>query len=119
MKDVGAAQEFLDRLQPLLEAGALRFEPRNRKKTWEFMLAEGLGEEDAYDIVARLGPADYEWGPEPDDNGTVGDVMLFSCPFTRLLPPSDRIRLYIKLKIWTGIDGDTGLVMSFHEWGTV
>ena len=118
MKDVEAATEFLDRLRPLLEAGALRFEPRNRK-TWEFMLAEGLGEEDAYDIIARLGPGNYKWGPRPDDNGTVGDVMLFSYPFTSLEPPCDRIRLYIKLKIWTGTDGDTGIVMSFHEWGTV
>ena len=84
MKDAEAATEFLARLQPLLEAGALRFEPRNRK-TWEFMLEEGLGEEDAYDIIARLGPGHYEWGPRPDDNGTVGDVMLFSYPYTRLL----------------------------------
>ena len=62
MKDAEAATEFLTRLQPLLDAGALRFEPRNRK-TWEFMLAEGLGEEDAYDIIARLGSGHYEWGP--------------------------------------------------------
>jgi len=67
MKDVEAATEFLDRLQPLLEAGVLRFEPRNRK-TWEFMLAEGLGEEDAYDVIARLGPGNYKWGSRPDDN---------------------------------------------------
>jgi hypothetical protein len=118
MKDTEAATKFLDRLRPLLEAGALRFEPRNRK-TWEFMLEEGLGEEDAYDIIARLGPGYYEWGPRPDDNGTVGDVMLFSYPYTRLVPHCDRIRLYIKLKIWTGADGDTGIVMSFHPWGNV
>jgi len=118
MKDVEAVTEFLDRLRPLLEAGALRFEPRNRK-TWEFLLAEGLGEEDAYDIIARLGPGHFEWGPRLDDNGTVGDVMLFSYPYTRLLPPCDRIRLYIKLKIWTDGDGDTGIVMSFHDWGNV
>ena len=29
--------------------------------------------------------------------------------------PKDRI--YIKLKIWTNANGDSGVVMSFHEEG--
>ena len=58
MNRVEVAVEFLGRLEPLLKAGSLRFEPRNRK-TWDFMLAEGLSEEDAYDIIARLEPGQY------------------------------------------------------------
>lgn len=48
-----AAHEFLSRLKPLLEAGKLMFEPRNSRKTWEFILAEGLVEDDAHDIIAQ------------------------------------------------------------------
>jgi hypothetical protein len=112
------AQKFLARLKPLLEAGACLFDPRN-KKTWRFMLAEGLAEEDAMEIIAELGPEHYQWGPEPDRDGSPGDVMLFLYPYTSLFPPCDRFRLYIKLKIWTGPDGDTGVVMSFHREGDI
>jgi len=119
MKGVLAAQAFLDRLKPLLEAGALSFSPRNAKKTWQFMLDEGLGEEDAYAIIAKLGPEHYRWGPQPDDDGSVGEVMLFHFPYAQLFPPFERIQLYIKLKIQTGIHGDAGVVMSFHDEGNI
>ncbi len=77
MDEASPALEFLARLKPLLEAGALRFEPRNRK-TWEFMLREGLDAEDAFDIIAQLAPEHYQWGPRKDDNGTAGDAVLLS-----------------------------------------
>jgi hypothetical protein len=111
--------EFLDRLKPLLEAGSLSFDPRNVQKTWKFMLAEGLSEEDAYYYISKLKPEDYQWGPEPDDNGSPGEVMLFHYPFSSLFPPYDRIRLYIKLKIWVVQETgqDAGIVMSFHNEG--
>lgn len=119
MSEVSAAIDFLSRLRPLLKVGALDFKPRNPRKTWEFMLAEGLAEEDAYDIIAKLGPEHYQRGPEPDDDGSDGDVMLFYYPYARLFPPCDRIHLYIKLKIWTDTNGDAGIVMSFHDEGNI
>lgn len=74
------------------------------------MLAEGLTKEDAYDILSRLGPEHYYRGPEPDDDGSPGDVMVFLYPYKKSI-------LYIKLKIWTAGHGDAGIVMSFHEEG--
>jgi hypothetical protein len=116
-----ATQEFLSRLKPLLEARMLMFEPRNPNKTWEFMLAEGLVEDDAYYIIDQLGPEHYQWGPRLDDDGSPGDVMLFFYPYARLFPPYDRILLYIKLKIWVNQDTgeDAGIVMSFHDEGNI
>jgi len=121
MNDPFGASEFLTRLKPLLRARALAFDPRNPKKTWAFMLEEGLGEEDAYDIIAKLGQEHYRRGPEPDDNGSPGEVMIFHYPYARLFYPFDRILLYIKLKIWVAKDTgeDAGIVMSFHDEGNV
>lgn len=87
------------------------------RKTKEFMLGEGLIEEDAYVIIANLKPEHYTKGPEPDDDGSPGDVMVFHHPYTRQASPGDMILLYIKLKIWTDTDGDAGIVMSFHDEG--
>jgi hypothetical protein len=112
-----AAPLFLRRLVPLLTAGKLEFKPRNWRKTMEFMLKEGLSEEDVYDIVTKLKPEHYHQGPEPDDDGSPGDVMVFFYPYQSQSLPQNVIRLYIKLKIWTDIDGDAGVVMSFHEEG--
>jgi hypothetical protein len=83
------------------------------------MLKEGLSEDDALDIISRLGPEHYYSGPEPDDDGTLGDVMIFFCPYQRHAPPRKRIRLYIKLKIWADSPGDAGIVMSFHDEGNI
>lgn len=77
--------------------------------------------DDAYDIIAQLGPEHYQWGPRPDDDGSPGDVMLFFYPYAFLFPPCDRILLYIKLNIWVDPDTgeDAGIVMSFHDEGNV
>lgn len=32
-------------------------------------------------------------------------------------PRNQKTRIYIKLKIWTDANGDSGVVMSFHEEG--
>lgn len=112
-----AAPLFLRLLAPLLASGKLEFKPRNWRKTMEFMLEEGLREEDVYDIVAKLKPEHYHQGPEPDNDGSPGEVMVFFFPYRRQTPPKDIILLYIKLKIWTDIDGDAGVVMSFHDEG--
>jgi hypothetical protein len=116
-----AAQLFLMRLKPLLAARKLAWKPRNRRKTREFMLAEGLSEEDAYEIIANLKPEYYAKGPEPDDDESPGAVMVFYQPYTRQAPPGDEILLYIKLKIWADPDTgeDAGIVMSFHDEGNI
>ncbi len=110
-----APQFFLSRFLPLLADRKVVWDPRNRRKTMEFMLEEGLTEEDAYEIMERLGPEHYIWGPKPDDNGSPGEVWRFSFPFQRQIPPRSGIKLYIKLKIMTDTDGDAGIVMSFHD----
>ncbi|MBP7096877.1 MAG: hypothetical protein KBC36_12430 [Spirochaetia bacterium] len=112
-----APHVFLLRLKPLLASKSLAWDPRNRRKTREFMIEEGLFEDDAYEIIGRLGPEHYVWGPERDDNGTRGEVWRFSFPYTKQTPPRKPIRLYIKLKIWTDALGDAGIVMSFHDEG--
>jgi len=83
----------------------------------EFLLKERLKEEDIYKIVADLKPEHYYQEPEPDDDGSPGEVMVFFYPYKRQAPPNENIRLYINLKIWTDIDGDAGVVMSFHDEG--
>ena len=110
MSKAFAAPLFLARLKPLLEERKLVFKPRNARRTWEFMLKEGHNEEDAYAIIAQLKPEHYQKGPEVDENGTHGNVMVFFYPYKK-------IHLYIKLKIWTNSHGDAGAVMSFHEEG--
>ena len=112
-----APQLFLLRLKPLLAARKLAWKPRNRRKTLEFMLDEGLSEDDACEIISKLKPEYQAKEPEPDDDGSPGDVMVFYHPYTRQAPPGDKILLYIKLKIWTDTNGDAGIVMSFHEEG--
>jgi hypothetical protein len=101
-------QLFLSRLKPLLEAGRLDFQPRNRKKTWEFMLSEGLNAEDAYEMIAQLTCEHHCRGPENDYNGTPGPICIFLYPYKK-------IRLYIKIKIVVGEKGDSGAVLSFHD----
>ena len=32
-------------------------------------------------------------------------------------PRNQKTKIYIKLKIWTDANGDSGVVMSFHEEG--
>ncbi len=81
------------------------------------MLEEGLREEDAYAIISALRPEHYAKGPEPDDDGSPGDVMVFLYPYRCQAPPGNEIKLYIKLKIWTDTHGDAGIVMSFHDEG--
>ncbi len=73
-------------------------------------MAERLFEEDVFRIVSCLLPEHYIWGPENDRDGSGGNVMLFFYPYKGMT-------LYIKLKIWTDANGDTGAVISFHEEG--
>jgi len=47
-----AAALFIKRLKLLLAEGRVVFQPRNRRKTRDFMLSEGLNEEDIVDIRA-------------------------------------------------------------------
>jgi hypothetical protein len=45
---------FLSRVKELIRVGKLVFQPRNWRKTLEFMLQEGLTEEDVFGVIARL-----------------------------------------------------------------
>jgi hypothetical protein len=82
-----AAELLLKKLKPLLAARRVVFSPRHWRKTRDFMVAEGLAEEDVFDILGHLHPEHCEVGP------------------------------YIKLKIWSGSDGEHAAVLSFHEEG--
>lgn len=112
-----AAQLFLMRVRRLLAAGKLVWNPRNKRKTMEFMEREDLKVEDALGIIADLKPGEHAQGPEHDDDGSPGDVMVFFHPYTLQATPGGEILLYIKLKIWTDTNGDAGIVMSFHDEG--
>jgi hypothetical protein len=101
---------FLSRVKELIRVGKLVFQPRNWRKTLEFMLQEGLTEEDVFGVIARLEARHSYEGPSLDDDGSAGDVMVFLYPYIKT-------RLYIKLKIWTDAHGNAGVVMSFHEEG--
>jgi len=53
----------------------LYFNPRNRKKTLDFMLEHNLKAEDVCNIVSKLTIENFYEGPEDDDNGTPGYIM--------------------------------------------
>jgi hypothetical protein len=106
-----AASLFLEDLKPLLAAGKVVFDRRSRRKMQEFLLREGLTEEDVLEIVGCLEPRHHVWGPDADDDGSEGDVMRFRYPY-------EGSRLYIKLKIVSAAGGNSGAVLSFHEEGT-
>ena len=104
-----AAQLFIQKLKPLLEQNKVVFDPRNQK-TQRFLLQEDMNVEDVFEYLKKLEPANYFDGPKEDRNGKPGDVMMFLYPYKKT-------RTYIKLKIWTNANGDSGVVMSFHEEG--
>ena len=66
--------------------------------------------DDVFDYLKKLEPSNYYDGPKDDRNGTPGDVMMFLYPYKNT-------RIYIKLKNWTDKNGDSGVVISFHEEG--
>lgn len=104
-----AAQLFIQRLKPLLEKNKVVFDPRNQK-TQKFLLQEDMSEDDVFEYLKKLEPSNYFDGPKDDRNGEPGAVMMFLYPYKNT-------RIYIKLKIWTDANGDSGVVMSFHEEG--
>ena len=110
MKNSLAASIFIMRLQKLIKNNKLLFKPRNRQKTIQFLLNEGLTATDVINLLKKLTSEDFYGGPFQDDNGSKGDVMLF-------LKPYKNIKLYIKLKIWRESNKDAGVIMSFHEEG--
>jgi hypothetical protein len=83
---------YLERLRRLLAAKKVVFRPTNRRKSWEFLLAEGLDEEDVLGTVSNLRPEHYYGGPEGDRDGSAGSVMVFLYPYKKAA-------LYIKVKI--------------------
>ena len=106
---MGRSSEFLSKLKVLLDENKIVFDPRNQK-TQNFLLREDMDIDDVFDYLKKLEPSNYYDGPKDDRNGTPGDVMMFLYPYKNT-------RIYIKLKIWTDKNGDSGVVISFHEEG--
>lgn len=111
MNNIIAAQLFINRLKALLENHKERitFDPRNQK-TRLFLIQEGMNTDDIFAFLGKLEPSHYYDGPKDDHNGTPGYVMMFLYPY-------NNTRIYIKLKIWEDKDGDSGVIISFHEEG--
>lgn len=109
LNNIIAAQIFLAKLKVLLDKNKIVFDPRNQK-TQNFLLREDMDIDDVFDYLKKLEPSNYYDGPKDDRNGTPGDVMMFLYPYKNT-------RIYIKLKIWTDKNGDSGVVISFHEEG--
>lgn len=109
LNNIIAAQIFLSKLKVLLDENKIVFDPRNQK-TLNFLLREDMDIDDVFDYLKKLEPSNYYDGPKDDRNGTPGDVMMFLYPYKNT-------RIYIKLKIWTDKNGDSGVVISFHEEG--
>lgn len=109
LNNIIAAQIFLSKLKVLLDENKIVFDPRNQK-TQNFLLRKDMDIDDVFDYLKKLEPSNYYDGPKDDRNGTPGDVMMFLYPYKNT-------RIYIKLKIWTDKNGDSGVVISFHEEG--
>lgn len=109
MNNIIAAQIFLAKLKVLVDKNKILFDPRNQK-TQNFLLQEEMTIDDVFDYLKKLEPSNYYDGPKNDRNGTPGDVMIFLYPYKKT-------RIYIKLKIWADENGDSGVVISFHEEG--
>jgi len=77
MSGTFGVQLFLFRFHQLLDARKVVFQPRNQRKTWEFMLAEELTVNDAYEMIAHLKSSHHLGGPENDHNGKPGAVLSF------------------------------------------
>jgi len=110
LRDNLSAEIFIARLKPLLDSKRIVVQPRNKRKTWEFMLEHRLSADDVIEFLYTLTSDDYYEGPSSDDNGSPGSVMVF-------LSEYETIRIYIKIKIWKDETGDEGVVMSFHKEG--
>lgn len=111
MNNIIAAQLFIKRLKSLLadHKERISFDPRN-KKSQLFMMQEGINSDDVFAYLEKLEPSNYFDGPKADHNGTAGYVMMFLYPYKQT-------RIYIKLKIWEDKNGDSCVVISFHEEG--
>ncbi|HOU39556.1 MAG TPA: hypothetical protein PKW16_11720 [Treponemataceae bacterium] len=101
--------DFLTRFKDLLAKGLVVFETRNRK-TSDFMRNYALYFEDVKEILEELEPSEVYEGPSADHNGSPGEVMVF-------LHDWEHLKLYIKLKVVTLQDGNTGAILSVHEEG--
>lgn len=110
MRDNISAEIFIARLKTLLDGKKIVVQPRNVRKTREFMLEHGLTSEDVIEFLYTLTSDNYYDGPSPDDNGSPGNVMVFLSEYAT-------VRIYIKIKIWKDETGDEGVVMSFHKEG--
>lgn len=109
MCNVLASMAFLTRFKDLLAKGLVKFDARNQK-TSEFMRKHDLYFDDVKEILEELIPSEVYDGPSADYNGSPGEVMIY-------LHDWEDLKLYIKLKVVTFQDGNTGAILSVHEEG--
>jgi hypothetical protein len=110
MSKVLAIQLFLERIKNLALQGKIVFQPRNRKKSRDFLLKYGFTVEDINAVLNQLEPKHYSKGPEDDHDGSEGSVYVFLCQY-------EGLNIYIKAKIVIDSNGDNGIILSFHEEG--
>jgi hypothetical protein len=99
--------EFLRRFCAAMARRGLTLWPRGKNR--DFLLESGFTREVAKDVIRTLVPADYEKGPESDDNAVRpdGEVWVFVREF-------EGYQMYVKLKL--GAAGNAAAeCMSFHE----
>ncbi|HEY3282615.1 MAG TPA: hypothetical protein VGN26_10105 [Armatimonadota bacterium] len=95
------AEEFLNRCKTILVTFGLVFVPRNKNR--QALSDLGLSIVDAKAIVLKLTPDCYVRGPDPDEDGSSGEVWVFG-------PKVGRQTIYVKLKL----DGCIAKCLSFH-----
>ncbi len=79
-----------------------------RPKNESCLLTLGITENHRKNEIMSLGYKHYDKGPEPDDDGTSGDIWCF----IKKIKGKD---IYIKLKIWGNREKNNAKCISFHQ----
>ena len=97
---------FLHRLRAILtNKESWFFVPRQENRDCLFQL--NMSSQDAIATIRSLAVADYVKGPEQDENGSEGEVWVFTKPYKRTT-------LYIKVKLYTDHGAEKVTIISFH-----
>lgn len=85
-----------------------RYRVVKRPVNRQFIIQNGFNIDDIEEILMGLTILDYKKGPESDRDGYPGTIMVF-------LPVVNRLRVYIKIRIWNEGNADQCVIISFHE----
>ena len=99
---------FLDRLRVAVAARRVTLIPRAKNRA--DMLAHGLRFDDILETLRNLQLSHFSRGPEADDAGFPGEVMVF-------IAPVDGVDFYIKVRLHREQGADSAVTISFHEEG--